>query len=72
MHTARLFIQRAMTGAEELPASVRADLYDIAAECLARAELTQEAEAATKAAANLREAEASQLLFKHLLTQAAA
>lgn len=68
MCATRLFVQRAMNCADELPTGSRADLYEIAADLLSRAGSHNEAEAATTAAKNLREADSAQLLFRNLLS----
>ena len=64
-------MERAMAGAEELPAKSRADLYAAAAELLGCAPsdfmLRDAANAADKAAQSLREAETLQLTFASLL-----
>lgn len=62
-------ISRSLVGAEDLPPSERADLYDGIAALLAAKELgcAREAAAAEHIAATLREAEGQQLTFAALM-----
>ena len=63
-----LFTRRALTGVESLAPNDRADLYDTAAEILSLDSATiGHADAATKAAREIRQAEAAQLHFRALL-----
>lgn len=59
-------ITRALLGAEDLPPSQRADLYEGIAECLA-AKFPTEARAAADTAQSLREAEHLQMELRLLL-----
>jgi hypothetical protein len=64
----RLFTACALQGMADQPAEARADIYDFASGLLLQGGFTVEAEAAASAAHHIREAEASQLLLKNILS----
>lgn len=64
------FCQRALHGIEQLPAAERADHLEFAADVLGTYDLREMSQAAKAAAADLRNAEASQLKFQALLSSA--
>lgn len=66
----KLIADRALVGAENLPATQRADVLDGVALIFAKSKQTQKlSDAAATAAKQIREAESAQLLFRSIMQE---